>query len=259
MGALANALLSWLVALPPWLSLLMITAALVLPALVCVRLLRKKVPHEKMSRHHEVAGFVFAAVGVIYGVLLAISVLIAFEHHRDTESATWSEAAALQSMRDLLATSDDPQAGEADVVLERYIGLVVIEELSQGYREGASEAAESAFSELWDTVPASVAGNDDAVSHVLLGQLSQADASRTQRHLGAGGAISTTMWIVLALGAAVTIGFSLLFSVESFAPHLLVVGGIAVTVALVLFVVVQLNFPFVGAEAIGAEAFQDLR
>jgi len=67
------------------------------------------------------------------------------------------------------------------------------------------------------------------------------------------------MWVVLALGGAVTIGFSLLFSVESYALHLLVVGAIAVTVALVLYVVVQLENPFVGTEAIGPEAFEALR
>lgn len=258
MDAIVSGLLAWLASLPAWASLLLITAALLLPALAVIHVLRRRVAYEQMSRHHEVAGFVFAGVGVIYGVLLAISVLIAFEHHRDTETATWGEAAALQSMRDLLRTSDDPQANDALAVLNSYIALVVADELSLGYRDGPSQAADQAFAEVWSTVPASVAGNDDAVSHVLLSQLSEADTNRTQRHLGADGAISTSMWIVLALGAAVTIGFSLLFSVQSYTPHLLVVAGIAVTVALVLFVVVQLNYPFVGTESIGSEAFDAL-
>jgi hypothetical protein len=97
-----------------------------------------------------------------------------------------------------------------------------------------------------------------AASQQFLRQLATADEARTHRLRGAQGAIQTSLWVVIGLGAAATIGFSLLFSIKSYVPHLLVMAGLVAIIALLLFVNIQLNFPFIGDDDIGPDAFASL-
>lgn len=257
MDRLTAALVTWLASLPPWASLAVMTGVIVGTALLGVWLLRRMTAHETMRRHHDVAGFVFAAVGVIYAVLLAFTVLMAFEHHRDTEAATASEAGSLKAMVDLLGTTDSEQARATSDAIADYARLVVQEELSGSSRGESTPQTREAFTAIWVTA-AEVEMPTVAGGAELLAQLGSADVSRTERVQGADGAIPTSVWVVLALGAVVTIGFSLLFSVEAYPAHVLVVGGLAALIAFVLFVDIQLNYPFVGVEAIDAEPFTRL-
>lgn len=257
MDQLVEGLVSWLAALPPWLAFMLLMAFFVVPVLVAVHVVRQRVSHEDMSRHHDVAGFVFAAVGGLYGVLLAFTTVMAFEHHHETEAATWAEAGAHHGMLDLLALSDDPRAREAERAIGAYANLVVNDELATENYTGRSAPAQESFRAIWQVAPRvelpTASANDQ-----LLREMGKADAARTERLRGAQGAMPTSLWAVLALGAAAILGFSLLFSIEAYRPHLLVMGGLAGIIALVMFVNVQLNYPFIGADAVGPEAFTSL-
>ena len=257
MTELVDGFVGWLAALPAWLTLAVLLALLAAPTVLLLHFLRGRVSHDAMRRHHDVAGIVFAAVGGLYGILLAFTVVITFEHHHETEAATWAEAGAHHGMLDLLALSTDPKAGQAEDAIANYSALVVNDELAVTNYTGRSTPAEDSFRAIWEIAP-QVAMPTDAASEQLLRQLATADDARTERLRGSQGAIQTSLWVVLAVGAAATIGFSLLFSIESYAPHLLVVGGLVAIIALVLFVNVQLNFPFVGSDAVGPDAFASL-
>jgi hypothetical protein len=257
MTDLVDGVVGWLAALPDWLTFSVLLALLAVPTLLLLHFLRGRVSHETMKRHHDVAGIVFAAVGGLYGVLLAFTVVLAFEHHHETEAATWAEAGAHHGMLDLLALAGEAEAQQAEEAIARYTTLVVEEEFASSNYEGRSAPAEDSFRAIWTVVP-QVPLPTDAAEEQLLRQLATADDARTERLRGAQGAIQTSLWIVLAVGAAATIGFSLLFSVESYASHLLVVGGLVFVIALALFVNVQLNFPFIGSDAVGADAFASL-
>lgn len=257
MGRLIEATVGWLAALPSWLALLVMVTLFVGPTLVAVHLVRRRFSHEAMKQHHDVAGFVFAAIGGVYGVLLAFTVVIAFEHHHDTESATWDEASAHHGMLDLLSLSDDPRARAAEQAIARYVDEVVGDELAAENYTGRSAPAGDSFRAIWQVAP-TVDLPSRAAAQQLLRELGRADAARAERLRGAQGAIQTTLWVVLALGAATTIGFSLLFSIKGYLPHLLVAAGLAATIALLLFVNVKLNFPFIGSDAVGPEGFASL-
>jgi hypothetical protein len=257
MTELINVFVAWLAALPAWLTLVVVLALLAVPTFLLLHVLRDRVSHEAMKQHHDVAGIVFAAVGGLYGILLAFTVVMAFEHHHETEAATWAEAGALDGMLDLLDLSTAPEARQAERAIADYVAVVVDDELTASTYPGRPGPAEGSFRAIWQIAP-QVALPTAAASEQLLRQLATADDERTHRLRGAQGAIQTSLWVVLAVGAAATIGFSLLFSIKSYAPQLLVVGGLVAIIALVLFVNIQLNFPFIGSDAIGPDAFASL-
>lgn len=257
MTELINGFVAWLAALPAWLTLAVVLALLAVPTFLLLHFLRGRVSHDAMKQHHDVAGIVFAAVGGLYGILLAFTVVMAFEHHNETEAATWAEAGALHGMLDLLALSTETEARQAEGVIGDYAALVVNDELAASNYSGRSAPAEDSFRSVWQIAP-QIALPTDAASEQLLRQLATADEARTHRLRGAQGAIHTSLWVALAVGAAATIGFSLLFSIKSYVPHLLVMGGLVAIIALVLFVNVQLNFPFIGSDDVGPDAFASL-
>src|SRR4051812_8985175 len=43
--------------------------------------MRGRLPQEELEQHHDVAGFVYGVIGVLYGVVLAFVVVIVWEQH----------------------------------------------------------------------------------------------------------------------------------------------------------------------------------
>jgi len=62
--------------------------------------------------------------------------------------------------------------------------------------------------------------------------------------------------VVLATGGIIVVGFTYLFGLQSTAIHLLMVGSLALIIALVLFTVAALNYPFKGDIRIHPEAME---
>ena len=79
-------------------AFIMIIAAAVLLALLGLALVRRVVPRDRLARHIDVAGYVYAVIGVIYAVILAQVVIAAWQEYQDaramadmrlTQSSTW--------------------------------------------------------------------------------------------------------------------------------------------------------------------------
>ena len=50
-----------------------------LAAVAGLELVQRLVPHEKRQEHNDVAGFLYAVVGIVYAVLLALLVIAVWE------------------------------------------------------------------------------------------------------------------------------------------------------------------------------------
>ncbi len=82
-----------------------------------------------------------------------------------------------------------------------------------------------------------------------------ADARR-MRLVEAHEGIPAVLWIVLIVGALVTVGFTYLFGLENTRAHRLMVAALAGVIALVLFTVGALEYPFSGGARVGPGAFE---
>jgi hypothetical protein len=82
-----------------------------------------------------------------------------------------------------------------------------------------------------------------------------ADARR-ERLLEAEKGLPAILWVVLITGGILVVAFTYLFGLQSTAIHLLMVGSLALIIALVLFTVAALNYPFKGDITIDPEAMK---
>jgi uncharacterized membrane protein YjjP (DUF1212 family) len=67
--------------------------------------------------------------------------------------------------------------------------------------------------------------------------------------------IPEPMWVVLIIGGVITVGFCLLFGLQSKTAHIGMVAGLAVLITISLLLIKAIQHPFAGNPHIGPAAF----
>jgi hypothetical protein len=244
---------------PTW--LVGVLLIIVLPALVALAQwgIRRRWPALVKGEQNDVVGFIIAVVGVIYAVLLAFVVIVAWETFDKAEEVVGQEASALRTIyRDSVGLPTETQAPLQELV-RRYAHEVINDSwpaMAEG-RPGDPEAGDiltemaGELSEAPITTPA-----QQEFVGAEAERLNELVSLRSQRLDFVQSGIPGVLWTALIVGAIVTIGFAMLFGVKSAALQLLMVGSLAALVGVLLFVAVGFNYPFAGDVSVQPESFE---
>jgi hypothetical protein len=82
--------------------------------------------------------------------------------------------------------------------------------------------------------------------------------ARRGRLVDAQQGLPSLMWVVLVVGGVIVVGFTYLFGLENTLVHALMIGALAAIVALALFTVAALDYPFGRGVQAGPEAFEQV-
>jgi hypothetical protein len=245
--------------MPGALILIFLILAVVLIALSGLLTVRKFVPRERLSRHADVAGYVYAVVGVIYGVILAQVVVAAWEEYRDARDASASEASAVLNLDRLSRGWPDQERAQLREALTAYARNVIeVEWPAMEAGDFGVARRQTLMTSIWtayDLIAQSPAGRS-ANYAASLDQLDNLDDARRNRFVLGESNLPQTMTLTLLLGGIVTVGFSYLFAIEDSWLHGLITGSLALLVALLLLLEYQLQTPFAGVDAIEPTAMQ---
>ena len=74
-----------------WLWGVLLVGATVFVSIAGTLLVRRWVPVEVLERHNEVAGFIYAVIGVVYAVLLGFTAIIVWERYDKAQAALDAE------------------------------------------------------------------------------------------------------------------------------------------------------------------------
>jgi len=233
-----------------------------LPALAVggALLVRRVVGAEVLARHNDVAGFIYAVVGVVYAVLLGFTAIIVWEQYRSAQEVAEREANALADLyrdaRVFPAEIRDP----IDLRLRTYAGLVVEKEWPAMAARRSSPETWAAFDQLWQTYHAFQPQDDHqktwyAESVTRMGALGD---ERRSRLLSVRAGVPGVMWAVLLGGGAVVIGFAFLFGTRNKWAHVMMIAGLSLMIGLVLLSIVALDHPFSGITRVGPDAFEQV-
>jgi hypothetical protein len=232
-----------------WLVFLALGTALAMAGVVAVRRL---VPLAHLRRNNEVAGFKFATVGVLYAVLLAFAVLVVWEKDNDAEASVAAEAGAAAALYRL---SNGVGEDAVRAAVTGYLEATIRDDWPAMARGGESPSAVAALDALYAAVLAY--RPEDARGAVVqaealreLGQLTQA---RRARVVVASGIVPGVIWVVLFVGAAITIGFTFFFGTENLRAQALMTGALALLILLGLLIIVVIDRPFAGSVRLEAE------
>src|SRR6476620_7971508 len=131
---------------------LLITGGITVVSVVGGLLVRRWATVEVLERHNDVAGFIYAVIGVLYAVLLGFTAIIVWERFEEAQTNFEREANELGDLfRNAQAFAAEDFREELETNLRSYVRLVVEKEWP-AMAEGKSSAdAWDAYNRLWQT------------------------------------------------------------------------------------------------------------
>ncbi len=235
-------------------------------ALVGLALVQRLVPVAIRKEYNDVAGFVYAVLGVIYAVLLALVVIATWEEFGRARVTVEAEANALAEIFWLAHQLPEPEGPHLQELARSYaeevvnVGWPLMEQGKTPSMERSQETSrawvliDDIRVTLQEGEPRTAAGQE--IYAEGLDQMQRlADARRT-RLVVAEESIPPVLWVVLIVAGIVVVGFAYLFGMENTWAHSLMVVALAGVIALVLFTIAALDHPFSGGARIGPEAFE---
>lgn len=235
----------------------------VLPALAVggALLVRRAIGPDILARNNDVAGFIYAVIGVTYAVLLGFTAIIVWEQFRKAQEGAEVEANALVDLYRNAQVFPADVRRQVESRLRDYARLVVEEEWPAMAAGKSSPQTWDAYNLLWRTYQEfnpqdghQLTWYDESVQRLnLLGD------QRRNRLLALRSGVPAVMWVVLLGAGAVTIAFSFLFGTHNVRAQALMTAALALTIGIVLLSILALEQPFAGITRIRPEAFEQVQ
>jgi hypothetical protein len=243
-----------LAALSPFLAYLLIIAFFLGFGVVLTVATRRFTDSQTRRAHNDIAGYIFTTVGAIYAVLLAFTTVTVWEQYNGAaENAAREATAALSLYRNLSLYPDQEQAGKAAQSHLAFMHAVVEDEYPAMAKMKRSPATAQAMDSLWVNAKKLKPQNlhEQALFNEILKDLNNIAQLRASR-LGAATnpKLVGVMRITLIFGALITIVFAVLLGAESFWWHIILTSLMAILIATILFVLMELEHPFTSGIAI---------
>jgi hypothetical protein len=241
------------VGLPIW--LLFVLLVVLAPALVIGLqvVVRRRWPGLAEGDHNDVAGFIIAIVGVIYAVLLAFVVIVSWEQFSEAANTVGEEASALRGLyRETVAYPPEVRAQIQADVRDYATAAITREWPAMARGEPGDPAVAAALDRLAEHIaelPADTPVRQEYVA-VEADRFAELVSFRSQRLDFVGQGLPGVLWVALAIGGVVTIGFAMIFGLRSTPLHLIMTGSLAAVIGVLLFVAVSIDQPFVGDVAV---------
>src|ERR671921_2614871 len=196
-----------------------------LAAVAGLELVQRLVPAQKRQEHNDVAGFLYAVVGVVYAVLLALLVIAVWEQYQSALETVESEADTVADIAWPAHSLPETERYQLQEHARSYAQEVVDQEwplMEQGI-EGQRGTPEGW--NLIDHIRATLQGfepSTEAEQNLHAEGLDQIDRlgdDRRIRFVAAEEGIPGVLWAVLVFGAVVAVGFTYLFGFQNTWAH----------------------------------------
>jgi uncharacterized membrane protein YraQ (UPF0718 family) len=237
---------------------LLVVAVFVLIAVMGLTLVQRIVPSQLRQQHNDVAGFIYAVLGVIYAVLIALVVIAVWEDYAVARDTVEREASELDDVFRLAHPLPDPEGRQLQELARSYAQVVVDEEWALMAQGRTSPQAWELLDEMtlrFENVEVRTKA-EQVLYGEALDRINELADARNARLVEAGEGIPFVLWGVLAVGGILVVGFAYLFGLENMLVHNLMVGALALLISSVLFSIGVLEYPFSGDVRVSPEAFE---
>ena len=230
--------------------------------LVLVALMRRRFPHPHLKENNEFVGFTYAVYGLIYGVVLAFTIVITWGRFYDAERVVIKEATVVSELwRDAGAFSPAVRA-EIHRDLKVYVASVIDKEWRTMAENGTADPGTQAIYErLWThsykIKPATQ--NQAAFLTEYLERINELSGERRQRLNYCRAELSGLLWLVLLAGAVPAVVYPLLFATKHGWVHVMITSFLTGLIMLCLLVTFSLQYPFSGQLAVQSKPFKELK
>jgi len=220
-------------------------------------LFRNSVKFEIRKGHNEIAGFVFATVGVLYAVVLAFVVFAVWERFTTSEQAVSHEAALVVGVYRDTELFPEPRRTQAQRALRAYVTEVMDNEWSV-HGQVLPHKKPDALNRVWDIFRQ--ADQRPGVDRISLDKaqdhLHDIEVARHARHLSRESSLPGIFWPILVLGAIFTLFFAFIFDMGNVRVQGVLTALLAGLMTALLFLVLSLARPFTGQVQVSKAPFE---
>ena len=232
----------------------------VLGAIVGLILVQRLVPPGLREEHNDVAGFIYAVLGVAYAVLLAFVVIVVWQDYKIAQTNVESEANELAGVYFLASQFPEPERTRVQDLARTYARVVVEEEWPMMEQGETAPRADSLVRELrLELLEFDPRSEGEQVLYERgLTQVHDVADARRLRLLQVREGIPDLLWVVLVGGGVITVCFTYLFGLKSNVAHALMVAALTLVICGILFTIAEIDYPFAGAVDIQPDAFREV-
>lgn len=237
------------------LSIVSLTMVLAVAGLLMAQRL---VPLSIRESHNTATGIIYAALYVMFGMVVGFSAYLVLSKYNLSESTAKSEASNVEEIYWLAEQLPEPEREEIQGLAVSYARAVVDEEWPR-MREGrTSERADTLANELRrsfeDFEPSTNA--EQGIYAQGLERMHDMDEAREVRLLNVREGLPPILWFVLVSLGIDTILFTYFVGMKSTWLHALAVAALTGGIALIIFAIILLDRPFGGDFRVGSDAFE---
>lgn len=241
-------------------SITMIVSAGV--SILALFFIRKRISWEFFRDSHEVGGFLFNALGLIYAVLIAFVVFATWTEYK--EAANWVDLEAV-TVHDLYLDSEGLDENVRLRLQEKlldYANVVINEDwplLSLGI---GNDNSREKLHQMWkvlmsvDTIRSSYG---EYAFQELVRKFNELSDYRRLRIMSSANHIPGVIWAVIIIGALTSVGFSLFFGTKNLKVQAIMTALFAMTNAIILLLILILDHPFTGDIKIKPDNYIEVR
>jgi len=239
-------------------GLLVVVFSVVLALAGLVLIHRLLVPLIHLDSNSEATGATHQAITLVYGVTVAFAILVVWEQLDTAQATTQREASDVEVIYRLAQQLPESDRAQVQELSRSYAQVVVDEEWPLLAHGQGSPRAQDTLDELRTRIqefdPQTM--GEQALYTQMLMQVVTLEENRGLRLQESNEGVPPLLWIVLVITGILTVTFAYLFGMEYPRVQMLRVAVLAVVVALSLYTVHVIEYPFVGEVQVRPEAFE---
>lgn len=246
----------WIYELPLWVLSSLCVGVLVIVNVCGVLVARKR--DWVLGVEETAAAFaIHAFIGVVYAVALGLIVVGVQDGYDKVSSAVVREASAASDLFRTMQGVEDPERTHMQGLVERYIDRVITDEWPAEEYDKRSELTSATV----DSIARDVFLYEPRSTHAQLLYEQVLDdvqellnARRERLYLGSA-SVGPVIWLVVIIGAIITLGFTWFFYIPSRRAHIITSGVAAALVGMMMFLILGLDHPAWGSLNVDPGAF----
>jgi hypothetical protein len=249
----------WLYDLPSWLFGLIVISACAGFAVGGLVLTRKWVSrlHQPHS-HNDVVSFYFAAICVFYGITLGLLAIGTWTTLSETEAKADQEATAIAALYRDVSTYPESARAPLQEGLKRYTREVIDvawPAQQKGLESNGGGPILNEFQQKLTAFEPSTEGQIALHAEALSAYNKLIETRRARKQATTAG-LSSTLWIMIVLGAMLTLAVTWFFYTANFGMHFWMTFLFSVLLGLEVFLLADMDHPFWGSFSVGSDAYE---
>ncbi len=213
-------------------------------------------PAERCEALGNLVGGALAIVGTVYAIVVGFVVVVVWQSVSDAETTVARESNAIAGLERMSRGYAVPVRRQVQEAARTYLRLVIDEEWDAMAERRSSARADAALVELWNVyTDLAPADRTTPLYAESLSRLNEISDNRRLRLQATGNRIPPLMWLLVYLGAVVTMVLAYAFGVQHGWYTRMVIWILSGMLAFAVFLVAALDAPFDDRMSVEPAAF----